>query len=117
MDRFVALFHAVLWFIAVDRCGFQIKPGTRGLECRRNLRKKCSMPLSVSGLPPSAAFRGRELSRIPILAMTANAFDEDRKTALDAGMNGHIAKPIDTEKLFAALQNALCEKRAKNGEM
>lgn len=31
--------------------------------------------------------------------MTANIFAEDRKMALDAGMNGHIAKPIDIEKL------------------
>ena len=31
--------------------------------------------------------------------MTANAFAEDRKRAFDAGMNGHIAKPIDSEKL------------------
>lgn len=77
------------------------------------------MPV-MNGYEAAKAIRGlanSELSRIPILAMTANAFDEDRKTALDAGMNGHIAKPIDTEKLFAALQNALCEKRAKNGEM
>ena len=59
----------------------------------------------------------RELSHIPILAMTANAFDEDRQTALEAGMNGHIAKPIDTDKLFAALQNALGEKNEKHGEI
>ena len=44
---------------------------------------------------------------IPIIAMTANAFDEDRKAAFDAGMNGHIAKPIDTERLFELLREIL----------
>ena len=48
-----------------------------------------------------------ELANIPIIAMTANAFDEDRKAALDAGMNGHIAKPIDIEKLLETLNNIL----------
>lgn len=42
-------------------------------------------------------------SRIPIIAMTANAFEEDRKNALDAGMNGHLAKPIDVQKLIQTL--------------
>ena len=39
--------------------------------------------------------------------MTANAFAEDRKRAFDAGMNGHIAKPIDIEKLRAVIFSVL----------
>ena len=44
---------------------------------------------------------------IPIIAMTANAFDEDRWAALEAGMDGHIAKPIDSPKLMELLGNLL----------
>ena len=48
-----------------------------------------------------------ELASVPILAMTANAFEEDRRDALNAGMNGHIAKPIQIEKLFELLDSIL----------
>ena len=46
-------------------------------------------------------------AEIPIIAMTANAFAKDRKQAFDAGMNGHIAKPIDIEKLGAVILSVL----------
>lgn len=49
------------------------------------------------------ALNEKELASIPIIAMTANAFEEDRRAAIEAGMNGHLAKPIDTEKLFEVL--------------
>lgn len=46
-------------------------------------------------------------SHIPIIAMTANAFDEDRRMALEAGMNGHLAKPIEPEKIMRTLVEVL----------
>ena len=49
----------------------------------------------------------KKLSSIPIFAMTANAFEEDKQEALRCGMNGHIAKPIDVEKLFEVLDKIL----------
>lgn len=44
---------------------------------------------------------------IPIVAMTANAFEEDKKAALAAGMNGHIAKPIQVDKLLSTLSEII----------
>ena len=46
---------------------------------------------------------------IPIIAMTANAFDEDIQMALEAGMTAHIAKPIDTQVLWSTLTHALTQ--------
>ena len=41
--------------------------------------------------------------RVPIIAMTANAFNDDVQAAFDAGMNGHLAKPIDVEVLYKTI--------------
>ena len=53
------------------------------------------------------AFSNQKLANIPIFAMTANAFDEDKQEALKAGMDGHIAKPINIETLLETLDRAL----------
>ena len=45
-----------------------------------------------------------ELSSIPIIAMTANAFDEDSRRSKASGMNAHLSKPIEPDKLKQALQ-------------
>ena len=55
------------------------------------------------------ALDDKKKAAIPIVAMTANAFAEDRERALAAGMNGHIAKPIDVKKLEQALVKLLGE--------
>ena len=48
-----------------------------------------------------------ETANIPIVAITANAFEEDRQKALEAGMNEHVAKPIDLARLLEVLKNVL----------
>lgn len=67
------------------------------------------MPV-MNGYEATMAIRNLEdkkLSSIPIIAMTANAFEEDKQEALKCGMNGHIAKPIDIPKLLETLDKIL----------
>ncbi len=52
-------------------------------------------------------FENKKLASIPILAMTANAFEEDKQEALRCGMNDHIAKPINVKVLFETLKKVL----------
>ena len=63
------------------------------------------MPV-MDGIAATKAIRAMDRAdakTIPIIAMTANAFEEDRKKAFDAGMDGHIAKPIDVNILMGTL--------------
>lgn len=64
------------------------------------------MPV-MNGYEATRAIRSsghQQAETIPIIAMTANAFSEDVKDAIDAGMNAHVAKPIDMEQLKAAVR-------------
>ena len=56
------------------------------------------------------ALADKEKANIPIIAMTANAFEEDRSKAVNVGMNGHIAKPIDVTELLRVLARVLAHK-------
>lgn len=72
-------------------------PIMNGYEATRAIR---------SGSHPNA-------QTVPIIAMTANAFDDDVKAALDAGMNAHLAKPIDMEKLKQVVNKILDERKGE----
>ena len=93
------------------------------VECAENGQQACDMILQagpgyynlilmdiqmpiMDGYAATRAIRAMEdpaLASLPIIAMTANAFEEDRDRALEAGMNGHLAKPIDLEQMMKLL--------------
>jgi len=67
------------------------------------------MPL-MNGYEASRTIRemvNEKKAAIPIIALTANAFDEDKRSAIDAGMNGHLAKPVNVQELLSALAKVL----------
>ena len=67
------------------------------------------MPV-MDGLAAAKAIRALDrpdAKTVPIIAMTANAFDEDVEKSLSAGMNAHLSKPVEPEKLYAALISLL----------
>ncbi|MDD3217555.1 MAG: ATP-binding protein [Lachnospiraceae bacterium] len=74
------------------------------------------MPL-MNGIEATKAIRmsGKlEAQTIPIIAMTANAFEQDIKTCLQSGMNAHLAKPVDQEKLYEMLERYTSDKAEEN---
>ncbi len=64
------------------------------------------MPV-MNGYEATKAIRAlcrKDVTNLPIIAMTANAMDEDKEAALKSGMNAHIAKPLDIELFMSVLQ-------------
>ena len=98
-------------FILEDM-GLMIDRVEDGVQCVARIEQKpagtydlilmdIQMP-NMDGYKATEVIRGlsdKSKANIPIIAMTANAFEEDRKKALAKGMNGHIAKPVDAEKV------------------
>lgn len=104
----------------LEEAGFTVDIANDGLEAIKKITETdegtyklvlmdIQMPV-MDGYEATRNIRGMEnpvKANIPIVAMTANAFDEDRKRALEAGMNDHLAKPIDIEKLMNTLKALL----------
>ena len=72
-------------------------PVMDGLEATREIRR----------IEREKTEPGAEPARIPIIAMTANAMQEDRDSTHDAGMDGHISKPIDIDEIYVTLYKML----------
>ena len=107
--------HAILEEEHLDIA--EAKNGKEALEIFRNSKMgeydfiimDVMMPV-MDGLEATKAIRGLEREdgrKIPIIAMTANAFEEDRKACLDAGMDEHIGKPIDIPLLKRTITKLL----------
>ena len=103
----------------LEECGYRVERVEDGIQCVSAVQEKppyyydailmdIQMP-HMNGYEATKAIRHleNEKANIPIIAMTANAFDEDKQKALDAGMTAHIAKPIDTNVLFKTLEQIL----------
>ncbi len=70
----------------------------------------------MDGLEATGAIRAldrKDASLIPIIAMTANAFDEDVQRSLQVGMNAHLSKPVEPERLYRSLEELIWEAESK----
>ena len=107
--------------IILEDCGLHVDLTRDGLECVSKVFEKpigtydfilmdIQMP-NMNGYLATQKIRAiPEKNTIPIIAMSANAFDEDKKKALNEGMDGYISKPIDMDKLQSQIIEILKEK-------
>ena len=74
------------------------------------------MPV-MDGLEATRVIRGLErpdAKTIPIIAMTANVFDEDVERSLQAGMNAHLSKPIEPDRLYETMARLIAGERGRS---
>ena len=104
----------------LEETGFIIESVTNGQECITKLQEvddnyfdvilmDIQMPV-MNGYEATKIIRKMEnknKANIPIIAMTANAFEEDKKTSLECGMNGHITKPLDPAKMIKIVSSLI----------
>uniref|UniRef100_UPI0026601B89 ATP-binding protein n=1 Tax=Holdemanella biformis TaxID=1735 RepID=UPI0026601B89 len=107
--------------IILEDCGLHVDLARDGFQCVSKVIQNpvgsydfilmdIQMP-NMNGYLATQKIRSiPEKNTIPIIAMSANAFDEDKKQALKAGMNGYISKPIDMDKLQSQIIEILKEK-------
>ena len=117
----------------LESAGPKIERVEDGIQCVNRIEKMpadtydmilmdIQMP-KMDGYKATQAIRNlsdKDKASIPIIAMTANAFEEDKREAIAAGMNGHIAKPIQVDKLLSILSEVIRKQslyRLKNGTM
>ena len=104
----------------LESAGLKIERVEDGIQCVNRIEKMpadtydmilmdIQMP-QMDGYKATQAIRNlpdEDKASIPIVAMTANAFEEDKRDAIAAGMNGHIAKPIQVDKLLSTLSEVI----------
>ena len=108
--------NAEIAAVILERAGLKVERVEDGLRCISRITEMpagtydvilmdIQMP-KMDGYKATQTIRNlsdQEKACIPIIAMTANAFEEDKRAAIAAGMNGHIAKPIQVDKLLSIL--------------
>jgi signal transduction histidine kinase/ActR/RegA family two-component response regulator len=112
--------NAEIAMTLLEEAGLKVDRAADGIQCVSRIEKEpagtYALILMDIQMPNMDGYKATETIRqlldpkkaaIPIIAMTANAFEEDRKMALTKGMNGYIAKPIDPAKMLAAIQDAI----------
>ena len=107
--------NAEITLTVLKEKGLLVERAANGKECVEMLKEKPAdyydMILMDIQMPEMDGYQATEMIRnlgdsraaVPIVAMTANAFEEDRQKALDAGMNAHVSKPVDMNVLFRVM--------------